>query len=168
MILWFAGMSLVLMWVVFRDPAIDHRLVVAGALLPDVVDGVAGSLWVGHTLLFSVGLLFAIMVGTIGRRLLRRRLLAIPIGWFFHLILDPVWSHTSVFWWPAQGVSFGDIALPAYSRPLGLTVLLEVAVVVAMVWAFRRFGLADPARRAVFVRTGRIDRSLVEGEPPGC
>ncbi|NOX31175.1 MAG: hypothetical protein GXP35_14175, partial [Actinobacteria bacterium] len=126
MVIWFVGMSLVLMWVVFRDPAIDHRLVIVGALLPDLVDGPFGQLAIGHTLLFSVGLLFVIMGVTVGHRRLRRRLLAIPIGWFFHLLLAPVWSETSIFWWPALGTSFDDIAILAFDRPIVLTVLLEL------------------------------------------
>ncbi len=168
MIIWFAGMSLVLMWIVFRDPAIDHRLVVVGALLPDVVDGPVGHLAIGHTLLFSVVLLFAIMGATVGHRRLRRRLLAIPIGWFFHLLLDPVWSETAIFWWPALGTSFEDVAILAFDRPIVLTALLELAGVVALWWAWSRFGLNDSNRRRVFVRTGRIDRSLTGGEPPAC
>ena len=32
MLLWFAGMSFLAVWVVFHDPAIDHRLVMAGAV----------------------------------------------------------------------------------------------------------------------------------------
>lgn len=168
MILWFAGMSMVLMWVVFRDPAIDHRLVIVGALLPDVIDGPLGHLGFAHTLLAPVAALFLVMGATVGRRRLRRRLLAVPIGWFFHLLLDPVWSETAVFWWPAQGVSFGDVALPAYDRPLVLTVLLEFAGLVALAWAWRRFGLNDAARRKVFLASGRIDRRLVDGEPPTC
>lgn len=173
MLLWFAGASLVLMWVVFRDPAIDHRLVVVGALMPDVVDVVVGGGFdadsgPAHTLVFAVGLMFAVMGITVGRRLLRRRLLAIPIGWFFHLILDPVWTHSSLFWWPVDGGSFGDVPIPAFDRPLMLTLLLEVAGALALMWAYGRFGLSDPARRSVFVRSGRIDRQLTDGTPPTC
>ncbi len=173
MLLWFAGMSLVLMWVVFRDPAIDHRLVIVGALLPDLVDVVVGGGFgaeagVAHTLVFAVALMFAIMGATIGRRLWRRRLLAIPIGWFFHLILDPVWSNAELFWWPVKGASFGDVPLPAFDRSPVLAVVLEVVGALALVWAWRRFGLSDQLRRVTFARTGRIDRELTEGAPPSC
>ena len=80
MLLWFAGMSFLAVWVVFHDPAIDHRLVMAGAVLPDVVDGVTGGPWVLHSVLGSVALLTAVMLGTVHRRLLRRQLIALPIG----------------------------------------------------------------------------------------
>ncbi|MDQ3106947.1 MAG: hypothetical protein M3Q68_03995, partial [Actinomycetota bacterium] len=80
MFLWFAGMAFVLVWAVFKDTSIDYRLVMGGALLPDVVDGVFGGPHVLHTLSFSVGLLVIVMLATRGRRALRRRLLAVPIG----------------------------------------------------------------------------------------
>ena len=34
MFLWFAGGSFVLVWLVFRSPAVDFRLVMLGAVLP--------------------------------------------------------------------------------------------------------------------------------------
>ncbi len=103
MILWFAGMAVVAVWAVFRDPAIDLRLIVAGALLPDVVDGLLALVglsgpWPAHTLVSAVCVLLGVMVVTRGRRLLRRRLLAVPIGTLLHLVLDGAWADTTVFW----------------------------------------------------------------------
>ncbi len=168
MFLWFAGASLAAMWVTFRDPAIDHRLVVLGALLPDLVDGLTGGVWLLHTLLFPIAALGVVMATTIGRRRWRRRLLALPIGVFWHVIFDFVWVDRSTFWWPLDGVAFsGD--LPVAERGLGLNLGLEVVGLVALVWVARQFGLADPERRASFVRTGRVDRSLTDpGGPPTC
>ena len=163
MLLWFAGCSLVAVWQVFRDPAIDYRLVVAGALLPDAVDAVFGGPRLLHTLLASVVLLVAVMLGTRGRRGLRRRLLALPIGTFLHLVLDGMWARTSVFWWPAFGLSFGDRGLPSLDRPTALLVLQEVAGLVALSWWWRRFRLFEPERRQTFVRTGRLGRDLRSG-----
>lgn len=160
MVLWFAGMSFVAVWVVFRDPAVDHRLVIAGALLPDTVDVWFGGPRLLHALVGSVGLLAVAMVATRGRRLLRRRLLALPIGTFLHLLLDGVWTATQVFWWPALGLDFGDGSLPSIERGW-LNVPLELAGAAALVWAWHRFRLAEPARRAAFLRTGRLGRDLV-------
>jgi hypothetical protein len=158
-LLWFAGASLVIVWSVFHDPAIDHRLVVAGALLPDLIDVWSGGRWFAHSVLFSVLLLTGVMVGTTGRRLLRRRLLALPIGTFLHLVLDGMWTDKRVFWWPAFGGSFGDRGLPSLDRGL-LDVPLELLGLVALVWAVRRFRLGDPERRRTFLRTGRFARDL--------
>lgn len=157
-------MSLLAVWVVFRDPALDHRLVIAGALLPDAVDGalavvgVSGP-WPAHSLLASAGLLVGVMVGTRGHRLLRRRLLALPIGTFLHLVLDGAWADAEVFWWPFLGVDVGPQALPAAERGAA-NVVLEIIGLLVLAWAWRRFRLGERPRRQVFLRTGRIGRDL--------
>jgi hypothetical protein len=132
MLLWFAGLSVALVWSVFRDPRLDYRLVVVGALLPDVVDGVFGGARVMHSVLASVALLVSVMVATTGRRSLRRRLLAVPIGTFAHLVLDGAWTRTEVFWWPFFGTSFEGAPLPSFDRPVVLLVLMEVVGLVAL------------------------------------
>lgn len=165
MILWFAGMALVAVWAVFRDPAIDHRLVVAGALLPDAVDAVIGlsglsGPWPAHTLVASAGLLMGVMLGTRGRRRLRRRLLALPIGSFLHLVLDGAWADPQVFWWPALGADTAEQALPSIERGWA-DLPLELAGLAALVWVWHRFGLGDPDKRAAFLRDGRLGGHLV-------
>lgn len=159
MFLWFAGMSFLAVWVVFKDPALDHRLVMAGALLPDVVDVWTGGRWFAHTVLASVGLLTVVMLGTQHRRLLRRRLLALPIGTFLHLVLDGMWTDQEVFWWPVAGSEFGE-ALPSVARGW-VNVPLELLGAAALVWAWRRFRLGEPERRRLFLTTGRLGRDLV-------
>lgn len=166
MLLWFAGASFVVVWTVFKDPAIDYRLVMAGAILPDVVDGVLGGARLLHTLTFSVSLLVVVMLATGGRRRLRRRLLALPIGTFCHLLLDATWTRTATFWWPFFGTDFPGSGLPSLSRPWPLLVLLEAAGGTALVWAWRRFELGDVGRRSAFFRTGHLDRSLASGPLP--
>jgi hypothetical protein len=160
MALWFAGTSFLAVWLVFREPAIDHRLVVVGAVLPDAVDGVTGGPWVLHSVAGSVALLSAVMLGTVGRRLLRRQLLALPIGTFLHLVFDLAWASTDAFWWPFSG-GFGDESLPSIERGLVAGGLLEVVGLAILVWAYRRFRLSEPLRRATFLRSGRLGRDLV-------
>jgi membrane-bound metal-dependent hydrolase YbcI (DUF457 family) len=159
MILWFAGTSFLAVWLVFRDPAIDHRLVMAGALLPDVVDGATGGPWVLHSVFGSVVLLGVVMLTTVRRRRLRRQLIAVPIGTFLHLVFDGAWTDTDTFWWPFSG-SFGDGLLPSLERG-PVVVVLEVVGLGILVWAYRRFRLDEPERRRVFLRTGRLSRDLV-------
>ena len=174
MLLWFAGLSFVLVWTIFRDTALDYRLVMAGALLPDVVDVVTGGAGPLHSLTVSVALLFAVMAFTRRRRLLRRRLLAVPIGTFVHLLLDGMWRRTEVFWWPFFGWGFADTPLPTAARAWPTIALMEVAGAIALVWAYRRFRLFEDERRAKFLRTGRLGRDLlkpppgVDGEPASC
>ena len=160
MLLWFAGASLVLVWQVFRDPAIDYRLVLVGVLAPDAVDAVLGGPRLLHTLAASAGLLLAVMLATRGRRGTRRRLLALPIGTFIHLVLDAMWARTAVFWWPAFGLSFPDDGLPSLSRPGALLAVQELIGALALAWWWRRFRLHEPERLRTLARTGRLGRDL--------
>ena len=58
----------------------------------------------GHSIVVAVGVLTVVMVGTIGRsRLLRRRLVCVPIGWFCGLVLSGAFLHDTVFLWPLLG-----------------------------------------------------------------
>lgn len=155
MLLWFIGLSIALVWLVFQSPALDVRVVAVGALVP-WLDAVTGGAWVLHTLLGSVVLLTVVMLATRRRRLLRRRLLGIPIGTFLHLVLDGAWSDSELFWWPFLGDDGFAAELPELTRSAGVVLLLEALGVAAMVWTWRAFGLSDPARRAELVRTGRL------------
>jgi hypothetical protein len=48
--------------------------------------------------------------------------------------------------------------LPSLERPVPVIVAQELVGAAALVWCWRRFGLADPSRREAFVRTGRLAR----------
>jgi len=158
MILWYAATAFVTVWAVFKDPAIDYRLIMAGALVPDVLDVWTGGRWVGHTLLCSIVALSAVMLATRGRRLVRRRLLAVPIGMFLHLVFDGMWTDRTTFWWPAFGASF-EGELPTVSRG-AFGILLELVGLGLGVWIWQRFRLHEPERRRQFLRTGRLGRDL--------
>jgi membrane-bound metal-dependent hydrolase YbcI (DUF457 family) len=168
MLLWFAGTAVVAVWLVFRDPAMDLRLVVLGAVLPDLVDGVlvqsAGPL---HSVVAPVTVLVVVMLATVGNRPRRRQWLALPIGMFLHLVFDGAFTRTSVFWWPFSGLSLPDVPLPSVARGWW-NVLLEIIGALLLAWCWRRFGLSDPERRRLMWRTGRVDRALVAGPPPTC
>ena len=160
MFLWFAGGAFVLVWLVFRSPAVDYRLVVAGALLP-LVELPFGSPRVLHSVTGAVALLALAMLLTPRRRLVQRRLVAVPIGVFLHLVLDGIWTDTQAFWWPFAGFAWSEARLPELARGGGLTVVLEVAGGAALWWCWRRFRLFEPARRRRFLRTGQLDRDVM-------
>jgi membrane-bound metal-dependent hydrolase YbcI (DUF457 family) len=159
MLLWFAGMSFLAVWIVFRDPAIDYRLVMVGALLPDIIDGPTGGRWFAHTLLFSVMLLAGVMLATRHRRLLRRQLLALPIGTFLHLVLDGMWTDRDRFWWPFFGTDLADRPLPSVERG-AFNVVLELAGAAVLVWAWRHFRMDRRANRRRFLTSGRLPRDI--------
>lgn len=155
MLLWFIGLGPLVVWTVFRSPALDLRVIMVGSLLP-LLDGLFGGPRVLHSLTGAVVALVAVMLATRHRRLLRRVLLGIPIGLFIHLLLDGAWADTDTFWWPFTGWSFEGDQLPELARG-GWTLVMEVVGAVALWFGYRTFGLADPARRERFVRTGRVD-----------
>lgn len=159
MVLWFAGMSFLGVWLVFRSPAVDYRLVVLGALLP-LVELPIGEPRLLHSLTGAVAVLLAAMLLTPRRRLVQRRLVAVPIGIFFHLLLDGMWTDTAAFWWPFAGVEWSDARLPELGRGIPWNVAFELAGAAALWWSWRRFRLYEPARRSRFLRTGQLDRDV--------
>jgi hypothetical protein len=161
MVLWLVFGSIFLVWNVFQSPGLDFRLIAAGSLLPLALDAPFRSLAYAHTLLSAVIVLVLAMAFTAGRghRLRRRRALSLAIGWFTSLVLSGAWTHKEVFWWPAFGAARPHAALLGPGPVLLLEELLGLA---AAWWAWTRFGLADPARRRDFWRTGRL--AIAAGE----
>jgi hypothetical protein len=158
--IWFAAASFLVVVLVFSSPAIDYRLVMLGAVAP-VVEGLFGGPYVLHTLLGSVALLVIVVVATRGRRLVARQLVGLPIGMFLHLVLDGTWSNAELFWWPFLGGDpLGAGQIPELEH-LGVSIVLELVGVAIAVWLVRRFALTEPARRAEFLRTGRLGRDLL-------
>lgn len=155
MLIWFAVLSVVLVAVVFRSGGVDYRTVVVGALLP-VLEGFLGGPKVLHSVAGAGLVLGVAMVATRNHRLVRRRVLGIPIGMMCHLVLDGSFTRTDVFWWPFTGTGFADGQIPEWSH-LGVSLVLEVVGIAVGVWAWRLFGLDDPVKRARFVREGRLD-----------
>lgn len=152
MILWFAACAVMGAWSVLRDQNFDYRLVALGALLPDVIDLAVGHRALAHTLVFAVGALAFVMLATVNRRAVRKRLIALPVGFLAHLVLDFVFTQQRLFWWPAFGSWRSYDLLP----PPAVLVLRELVGLVVAVLIVRRFGLADRDRLRGFVRTGRI------------
>lgn len=161
MIFWPAGVALSLVWLVFRDPAFDYRLLVVGAVAPDLLDAPFGGPRLAHTLLAAVAVLTVVMLATRGHRSVRRSLLAVPIGMFAHLVADGMWTRTEGFWWPFLGPSTTG-RLPALDHGIAVLVVGELAGLAVVVWCWRRFKLNDPVVRRSFLRTGHLPRDLVD------
>lgn len=159
MLLWSTALSILLVANVFRSSGLDYRLVALGALAPLLVDAPVGHRAVGHTLVFAVGLFTLVMAATAGRsRLLRRRLLCLPIGVFVGLVLSGAFTQDHVFLWPFLGDGFGNEGL----LPAWWVVLLEELVgLVGWWWIVGQFDLYLIEPRRTFLRSGR----LREGAP---
>ena len=156
MLLWYTALSILFVANVFRSSGLDYRLVALGGLVPVLVDLPVGHRAVGHTLLLAVALFTLVMVGTAGRsRLLRRRLLCLPIGIFVGLVLSGAFTQDQVFLWPFLG-GFGDHAV----LPSWWVVLIEELVGLAgWWWIVGQFDLYLPDVRHEFWRSGRLRES---------
>jgi hypothetical protein len=158
-VLWFAGLAWLLVWRVFRSPAVDYRLVVVGAVLPSV-DLLVGHATPLHTLVAPVVVLTVVMLVARGRRLTQRQWLGIAIGLFAHLLLDATWADTDLFWWPVTGADLAELAIPEEGWPLAVRLALEVIGLIVLVGLWVRLGLTRRANRERFVRTGHLAREL--------
>jgi hypothetical protein len=154
-ILYYAAGAVIVVWTVFQSAGVDHRVVAGGALVP-LLDAFVGHQAFAHTLLAPTVALVVVMGATAGRghRRARRRAIGVPIGWYLGIALSGAFASKDGFWWPAFGSDFGS--RPVWP-PLGVAIGLEALSVVGLVWAWSRFGLADPVRRAAFLRDGRLD-----------
>lgn len=155
---WFVGTAVLGVWSVFRDPRFDHRFLIVGVLAPDVIDGIWGGARALHSVVTIVVMLAVIMIATAGRRPIRRRLLALPIGAFVHLIVDFAFADTDAFWWPVTGLSFDGARLPVVERGWW-NAPLEIVGLVLCAMAWKRFGLSDGSRRRDFLTRGVLSES---------
>ena len=165
MFFWFIATSIWSVWFVFRDPKFDYRILAVAALIPDLLDGLLRAFGMTHSVMHSVvtsiAVLFAIMIATAGRRPIRQRLLAVPIGLFMHLIYDGAFTATKTFWWPFTGTAIDNKSLPSIERGL-VNLPLELLGFVACVVAWKYFALSDHHRRHTFLKTGSLNREDME------
>ncbi|MCI0543702.1 MAG: hypothetical protein L0Z49_04540 [Actinobacteria bacterium] len=164
MLFWHLGATLWLFRWIFRDPKVDVRFLLLGAVLPDLVDIPLGTwllaatystseLW-AHTLLVPSLYMAGVVLATRrGRR--RRALMAVGVGWLLHLLLDGMWLDREVFHWPFFGAIPSGEA-PFWSLAWGRALsdpwrwALEAVGIVYLVWLWRALGLgSSPRRRAV-------------------
>lgn len=140
---------------------VDYRVVALGAVAP-LAEAIVGGPRVLHTLLGAVGILTVVMMTTQKSRLVRRRLLGIPIGLLLHLVLDGTWLNQSLLWWPAFGRSFGSGQVPELDRSPVVIVVLELFALGVGFWAWQRYRLGDSDNRALLVSTGQLSREVLQ------
>lgn len=154
MLLWLIGPSIVAVHDIFQSRGLDYRLIGLGSIIPLLIDAPLGYFAYGHSLVLAVAVLGVVMVATIGRtRLLRRRVICIPIGWMCGLVLSGAFLHDVSFLWPLLGSDFPHDSLVP---PVTILVLLDAAGLAISIWAWGRFGLRDRAAREDFLRHGRL------------
>jgi hypothetical protein len=94
----------------------DYRLLIVGAMLPDLIDKPLGHIFFADFFnnqgrLFAHSLLFLIIIILTGlclyRRWKQRWLLILSFGTAVHLITDEMWQNPHTALWPFLGWSFG-------------------------------------------------------------
>jgi inner membrane protein len=169
--LWHVASAVFVFRWVFRDPKVDYRFLVAGALVPDVLDLLTGTVLVprlatgelaAHSLLLpSLVAVIVLLATRRGRR--RRAWMAFVVGWLIHLLVDGMWATAEVFFWPLFGWGFSPGEAPfwplAWRRALADPVrwVLEAVGFAYLVVLWRRHSLGDPEVRARLAATGRLD-----------
>lgn len=177
MLFWHLGITAAIIFATIGRRRVDYRVVLLGAILPDLIDKPVGRIFfeeelqssrlVGHTLLFSFGLLLVVMLAMRGAA--ARRWFILPIACLIHLGLDSMWNYPITLFWPVFG-GFPPEPMEGYwwavlTRPLKypLEGLKEVAGLIALVYLYLGNGLSDAVARKAFLKTGELPaRSSVD------
>ena len=171
MIFWHVGGTVFLARWVFRDPEMDLRVLVLGAMLPDLIDKPIGSILFtsyygtgrlyAHTLLFAAVVMTVVMISTRRGSRARKRWMALPIGVLIHLLLDmPIDAAT--LWWPVLGLEFPPFAegalvdLVAYLLKSPWVLVQEAVGLAYLVALYRRARLGEPEQRRQLLETGTL------------
>ena len=95
---------------------VDYRLVLFGALLPDIIDKPLGHILLAGSLdngrIFAHTLLFFLILLAMGiyryRRFAKTGILLLALASGGHLILDEMWKTHETLYWPLYGWSFPE------------------------------------------------------------
>lgn len=171
MILWHLGLATAIVYVTLGRRRIDYRYILAGALLPDLVDGalhLAGiyegpsGRAVAHTLLVVISVAVLVILGVRNKER-RLAIFGIPVGWLLHLVGDGMWEIPKTFLWPAFGTAFAEMPAEPYSWDLFTSPLshlgtwgAELAGLAILVWFFIAFRLGEGSRLEVFLKDGYL------------
>ena len=169
MLLWHLGVAALVVYVTLGRRRIDYRMVLLGAVLPDLIDGFlslflfegpAGR-WIAHSLLAMGAVTIVILVVSGGER--RLSLFGIGVGWLLHLVADGMWQAPETFLWPAFGTAFSSAPREPYSWELLSDPLAhlwiwtgEVAGIAVLAWFWVAFRLGSEDRLRLFLSDGYL------------
>lgn len=154
---------------------IDYRLVILGALLPDIVDKPLGRyIFVdyfengrifGHTILFLTVITLAAIY--INKRYNIPALFSLSLAVFSHLIADVMWFDPRTLFWPLLGLRFprgrdmGDYTIYMISKitdhpySASLYILITLLIFGALAYYFK---LYDLERFKKFILQGSLEK----------
>jgi len=174
MLLWHVGATVAIARYAFRDDRMDLRMLVLGALLPDLIDTPIGLIFYGHlggVRLVTHGLLLAaavmvVVVLSTSRGRHRKAWMPLAIGLLLHVVLDAMWLDPETLWWPLFGWEFSS-AGPENVGDYVVDVLTdwrvwsgEVVGALYLAYLAVAAGLSDPEKRRLLWTTGRVDAPI--------
>lgn len=145
----------------------DYRLLLLGAMLPDIIDKPVGVYLFHDTFgsgrIFAHTLLFLLALAAIGTWRYRRSagagVLTLAAGTFMHLVLDGIWRSPETLFWPVFGLDF-----PEYETENFLREMLERLVHKPSAYIPEFVGLAIGIAVTVrMLKGGRLVRFLKTG-----
>jgi inner membrane protein len=171
MLFWHLGLTAAVIFLTLGRRRIDYRVVLLGAILPDLIDKPIGRIFFekefqtsrlfGHTLLVWVVLLLAIQLTLRGAT--ARRWFILPIAAMLHLALDGMWNDPVTLFWPLFGTEFPKVPVETYwlevlTRPLeypwvAIQELVGLGLLIYLGFAYR---LHESVPRREFLRTGTL------------
>lgn len=149
---------------------LDIRILIVGALLPDIIDKPVGQYIFRDTFsngrIFSHTLLFFFILAAVGIVIYKSHLhtwmLALAAGTFMHLVLDEMWGMPATLFWPLMGVDFEKLEISNYISNIFQVLFTnpkiyvpEIVGLAILLW----FGITVIVRKKVgaFVRYGKTD-----------
>lgn len=173
MILWHLGATVLIVRYVFRDPDMDLRWVLAGSILPDIIDKPIASILFhdtfgthrifAHSVLFPMVAFAIVLIVTKRGTGLRRGLIGLVIGVFVHLLLDAAWATPEAFWWPLFGLEFPRVLDSDFMSLLGrmlsdpIVWMGEAAGAAYLIWLWRKYLAEAGAVRRFLKKDGRVE-----------
>jgi inner membrane protein len=170
-ILWHAGLTMLIVWFVLRgNQRVDYRIVALASLIPDLIDKPIGRIIFksrfdsgriyAHTLILNLAL-FCVLFFMRGR--IKRKFVLIPLSSLLHLAEDGVWSTPKGFWWPLFGTSFpkeptsgGTFSFfSVFAQPA--MIAQEAVGLAAILFLLGSHGLLDREGIKAFIRTGQLE-----------
>jgi inner membrane protein len=169
---WHLGMTAVIIFVTLGRRRIDYRVVLLGAILPDLLDKPIGRIFFedtfqtsrifGHTLAFVLILMTFVQVFLRGET--ARRWFVLAIAALIHLALDAMWTQPVTLFWPLFGTDFpkdpvSEYWLQVLLRPFEhpLEALKELAGLAVLIYLGFAFDLFRKQRFKEFIRTGKLE-----------
>lgn len=152
MFFWFIGIGVLIFKYVFKDNKADLRYLITGLLVLDFLDILLSIEPIGkelkfitHSLIFSVFMMFLIMLFSKRGSKVRKNSLLFSIGLYLHLFLDFMWLDQAIFLYPLPSETI-DI----FNKTLLMVVAQELIGVTYLIYKLKNQSIRE------FIKNGII------------